>query len=228
MDVSDIEGLGQLAEQTSFRVNERTKHGRLGWTLPPNFERAGAARESKAIAVPQPADIEPAPVATPQFHGADVVCYSELMAQLRDRVGHLGVRYLDFDKLAGFAEGLSGKCFGPAQVKRLGVDKLFDAIRAAGLRLRIEEDSEQTQKMQARIAENFLPRQAKQARMGNHSHPSQKLIDGVLGYLANKEGGLTLLNIAVKQARANLARRTAAPSLTIVNGGRKRGVSKYR
>jgi hypothetical protein len=205
MAMSDLDDLEQLAEQTSVRVNERTKHG-LGWALPPNFERAAAARESKAIAIPQPADIEPAPVATSQFHGAEVVCYSELITQLRDRVGQIGVRYLDFDKLAGFAEGLSGKVFGSAQVKRLAVDKLFDAIRAAGLRLRIEEDPEQTQKMQARIAENFLPRQASQARPGYRCF-SNKMIDGVLNHLANRKGGMARLNAAVKQARSNSARR---------------------
>jgi hypothetical protein len=141
--------------------------------------------------------------------GELVTCYTELIQRLRDRVGQLEVRYLDFDKLAGFAEGLSGKVFGGAQVKRLGIEKMFDAIRAAGLRLRIEEDPEQTQKMQARIAENFNPRQAKQARPGNRSHLSNALIDEVLSYLANKTGGLTVLNAAAKEARSNCAPRAA-------------------
>jgi hypothetical protein len=138
-----------------------------------------------------------------------VTCYSELIERLRDRVGQLEVRYLDFDKLAGFAEGLTGKAFGAAQIKRLAVDKLFDAIRAAGLRLRVEEDPEQTEKMKARIAENFLPRQATQARMGNRSHLSNKIIDEVLSHLANKKGGLCQLRAAVKEARSNMARHGA-------------------
>ena len=141
--------------------------------------------------------------------GELVTCYTELIQRLRDRVGQLEVRYLDFDKLAGFAEGLTGKAFGQSQVKRLGPEKLFDAISAAGLRLRIEEDPEQTAKMQARIAENFLPRQATQARMNNHSHPSNKMVDGVLSYLASTKGGLTQLNDAVKEARSNWARHAA-------------------
>ena len=57
----------------------------------------------KVIAIPQSA-IEPPQAAAPQFQGAEVVCYSELIERLRDRVGDLGVRYLDFDKLAGFAK----------------------------------------------------------------------------------------------------------------------------
>jgi hypothetical protein len=206
--VSDLEDLEEIAGQTSSRANGKFG-GLFGWAHSPTIERASAARESKAIAVLQPAAIEPPPIATPQFQAAEIVCYSELIASLRDRVGQLGVRYLDFDKLASFAEGLTGKAFGAAQVKRLGVDKLFDALRAAGLRLRIEEDPEQTAKMKARIEQNFNPRQVTQARMGNRSHLSNKMIDEVLNYLANRKGGLTVLNAAVKEARSNMARHGA-------------------
>jgi hypothetical protein len=141
--------------------------------------------------------------------GELITCYTELIQRLRDRVGQLEVRYLDFDKLAGFAEGLTGKVFGPSQVKRLGPEKMFDAIRAAGLRLRIEEDPEQLEKMRKQIAENCQPRQGNQARMGNRSHLCSKTIDDVLNYLANKKGGLTVLNDAVKEARSNWARHAA-------------------
>jgi hypothetical protein len=211
MPVSDlVDDLEEMAERTSDRVNGRTTG--FVWSIPPHIERASAAREHKAIAVPQPADIEPAPPAEPHFQAAEVVCYSELIDVLRDRVGQLGVRYLDFDKLACWAEGLTGKAFGSAQIKRLAVDKVFDALRAAGLRLRVEEDPEQAQKMRSRIAENFLPRQARQARMGNRSNLSGKIIDDVLNHLANKKGGLTRLNAALKQARSNIARHAALAS----------------
>jgi hypothetical protein len=100
-----------------------------------------------------------------------VTTYSELIGVIRDQVGALGVRYQDFDALVDFAPGLTGKAFGPSQVKRLGSEKLFDALRGAGLRLRVEQDPEQLEKMRKRIAENFLPRQRNQARMNNHSSP---------------------------------------------------------
>ena len=138
-----------------------------------------------------------------------VTCYAELIQSLRNRLGELGVRYLDFHTLCQFPDGLTGKCLGPSQVKRFGIEKFFDAIRGAGLRIRLEEDPEQTAKMRQHIAENFSPRQANQARPGNHSHPSNKLIDDVLSYLANKRGGLTQLNRAVKEARSNWGRRAA-------------------
>jgi hypothetical protein len=139
-----------------------------------------------------------------------VTSYSEMVAAIRDRVGSvLEIAYVDFDDLCGFASGLSGKVFGPSQVKRLGPEKMFDAIRGVGLRIRFEEDPEQLARMLERVARNYSPRQANQARMGNRSHLSNQLIDEVLNYLANKKGGLTVLQAAVKKARSNSARRAA-------------------
>lgn len=102
---------------------------------------------------------------------AEITSYTEAIEVMRARVGQLEMRYQDFDELAGFPAGLSGKVFGLAQVRRLGPEKMFDAIRALGMRIRLEVDPEQTAKMQARIADNFNPRQANQARMNNHASP---------------------------------------------------------
>jgi hypothetical protein len=93
-----------------------------------------------------------------------ITSYTELMALIQAQVGALGLKLTDFDDLAGFPAGLSGKVFGLLQVKRLGPEKMFDAIRAAGLRLRLEVDPEQEAKMKTRISENYNPRQAMQAR----------------------------------------------------------------
>lgn len=94
----------------------------------------------------------------------EATSYNELVAGIQAQVETLGLKLKDFDDLAGFPEGLSGKVFGMLQVKRLGPEKLFDAIRAAGLRLRLEVDPEQQAKMKERISANYLPRQANQAR----------------------------------------------------------------
>lgn len=102
---------------------------------------------------------------------AEATSYTELMGVIQGHVENLGLRLADFDDLAGFPSGLSGKVFGMLQVKRLGPEKMFDAIRAAGLRLRIEVDPEQRAKMELRISENYNPRQANQARRGNHASP---------------------------------------------------------
>lgn len=138
-----------------------------------------------------------------------VTSYTELIDGIKGRLAELGIRYQDFDKLAGFAEGLTGKAFGPSQVKRLGPEKMFDALRAAALRIRIEPDAEQLERLQKQISENCQVRRADQARPNNHCHLSGKLIDDVLGYLANRKGGLTELKKAVKQARSNQGRRGA-------------------
>jgi hypothetical protein len=136
----------------------------------------------------------------------EVTGYNEAIAALPGRLANLNIRYEDFDDLCFFPAGLTGKCLGPSQVKRFGIEKFFDALRGAGLRIRLEEDPEQTERMLKRIAENYNPRQAYQARPNNHSHPSNKMVESVLNYLANKKGGLTRLNDAVKMAYSNRAR----------------------
>jgi hypothetical protein len=211
---SDIDELEQIASQADKHGNTRSNRGGrggprslFGWSTAPSIERAKAAHVvEEPIVAKECAEPEKAVSIIHIFAGADVTSYSELIGVIRTRVGQLGVRYLDFDQLACFAEGLSGKIFGPAQIKRLGIEKMFDALRAAGLRLRIEEDPEQTAKMQARIAENYSPRQAQQARPNNDSNMSNATIDKVLSNLANRKGGLTRLRAAVKEARSNMAR----------------------
>lgn len=101
----------------------------------------------------------------------EVTSYTELIRGVDARRIELGIRQQDFEKLAGLSEGLAGRVFGPAQVKRLGPEKLFDVIRAAGLKLRLEPDPVMLARMQKQIAENCVPMQANQARNGNHSSP---------------------------------------------------------
>jgi hypothetical protein len=216
MGASDLE---EIASQTDIHGNTRSNRGGrggprglFGFGLSPSIERASAARERKAVAIESPKPEAATPV-THLFFGSEAVSYSELINAIRDRVGQLGIRYEDFDVLAGFAPGLTGKAFGPSQAKRLGSEKLFDALRAASLKIRIEPDEQQLAKMQKQMAENCQPRQANQARMNNRNHlrPSEPLIDRVLKHLANStNGGLARLNKAVKQARSNHARRTIA------------------
>jgi hypothetical protein len=205
---SDIEELEQIARQSDIRVNERGRRGKFGWAIPPNIERASAAREVEEEVKPCAAPEVAKPVIR-LFFGSEATSCSELINAIRDRVGQLGIRYEDFDSLADFPDGLTGKVLGPAQAKRLGPEKMFDALRAASLKIRVEPDEQQLAKMQKQMAENCQPRQANQARMNNRNHlrPSQQLIDRVLTHLANNtNGGLALLNDAAKKARSNWAR----------------------
>lgn len=120
---------------------------------------------------------------------ADVTSYTELIGSINAEVQRLAMRSIDFDELCGFAPGLWGKVSGLLQVKRLGPEKLFDALRGAGLKIRIEVDQEQQAKMVKRIAENFNPRQANQARPGHASSPaSSAVLSRVFKPLARKGG----------------------------------------
>lgn len=140
---------------------------------------------------------------------AEVTSYTELIGAIQARIGELGIRYEDFDVLAGFAPGLSGKVFGPSQVKRLGPEKLFDAMRAASLKIRAEPDAEQLAKMQKQMAENCQVRQTNQARMGNHASPiSVHLRDRVYGHFLKEARKKRWVRTSAKQ-RSDHARMMA-------------------
>lgn len=117
----------------------------------------------------------------------DVTSYTELIAGINAQREALGVRMSDFDDLAGFPAGLTGKAFGMLQVKRLGPEKLFDAIRAAGLRIKLEVDPDQVEKMKQRISENYNPRQSNQARANNHASTiSTQVLSRAFGHVLRK------------------------------------------
>jgi hypothetical protein len=208
---SDLTELEQIAAQTSIHGNTRSNRGEggwrgslFGWSAAPNIERASPARERNVVAIESPKPEEATPV-THLFFGCEAASYSELINAIRDRVGQLGIRYQDFDVLAGLPDGMTGKALGPSQAKRLGPEKLFDTLRAASLKIRIEPDEQQLAKMKNQMAENCQPRQANQARKSNRNHarPSEVLIQRVLNYLCNTRGGLARLNNAVNKARDN-------------------------
>jgi hypothetical protein len=140
-----------------------------------------------------------------------VTCYREALPPIRDSVGAvLKIAYADFDQLAGWSDGMAGKIFGASQVRRLGIQKFFDALRAAGLRIRYEEDPEQTAKMLELVAKkDYEPRNDRQARMNNRSNLSNKLVDEVLNHLAEQRHGQAVLIGALKKARSNRSRRSA-------------------
>lgn len=133
----------------------------------------------------------------------EITSYTELIAGINAQREALGVRMSDFDDLAGFPAGLTGKAFGMLQVKRLGPEKLFDAIRAAGLRIRLEEDPEQAEKMRTRIATNYNPSQQNQARAGHASTtPSSAVLTRVFKAMG-RNGGKARWHRKSKQERSD-------------------------
>lgn len=170
--MSDLEGLEQVAAQTSIPFNHRTSNGRGGfaWSIGPNIERVFVQRPKAEVLPTVPKPITSAPVASDAAAlDLAITTYSELITAIDARRRAKQVRQLDFDELAGWALGLSGKVFAPIPTKKIGLEKCFDALRAVGLRIRIEVDPEQDRKMNERIAEKFLPMNVGQARFGNTS-----------------------------------------------------------
>jgi excisionase family DNA binding protein len=149
--------------------------------------------------------------------------YTELIVGIQARLGELGIRYEDFDELAGFAPGLSGKVFGPAQVKRLGPEKLFDALRAASLKLKVEPDPEQLEKMRKQMAEKCQTRQANQARPQNQASPvSSALLSRCFKHLSRK-GNQKRWKRVSKKDRSEHARM-----MGMASGKKRRKIAKRR
>lgn len=111
----------------------------------------------------------------------DVTSYTELIAAIDAGRVEMGLRHLDFEELIGVTQGHWGKAAGMLQVKKLGIEKIFDAMCGAGLRMKIEVDPSGRAKMLARCAENFNPMQANQARPRHSSTlPSSAVLTRVL------------------------------------------------
>jgi len=204
--------LEEIAEHTAFIAATRSARGKLANRrgLADNILRAASHVERAKPERPPETEPAPAPPAPPApiAAAAPVTSYTEAIEVVRARLGErLGISYENFDTLCTFPAGLTGKCLGPSQVKRFGLEKFFDAIRGAGLRIRFEEDPEQTAMILDRIKNNFRPRRADQARPCNTSHPSAKTIDAVLTFLTRRKGGLSRLNTAVREARSVIAVR---------------------
>lgn len=140
---------------------------------------------------------------------AEATSYTEAMAVIQSHVEGMGLRLTDFDDLAGFPSGLSGKVFGMLQVKRLGPEKLFDAMRAAGLRFRIEIDPEQRAKMLKRIAENYNPRQANQARACHAATTPSSAVLGRVFKAMGRVGGKRRWHKKTKEEISNHMRMMA-------------------
>lgn len=111
----------------------------------------------------------------------DVTSYTELIAGIDAGRVEMGLRHLDFEVLIGVTQGHWGKAAGMLQVKKLGIEKIFDALRGAGLMMRLEVDPEQRAKMVARCADNFNPMHANQARPRHSSTlPSTPVLNRVM------------------------------------------------
>jgi hypothetical protein len=124
--------------------------------------------------------------------------YESLIEVCRQRADELAISREGIDVLSGCAPGLAGKILGHRQIKKLGPTTLKPILQVLGLKLLVIEDDREAS-LTLSIRE---PVKSSQQRFGNISRLTPKLLEAT-------------------------PQPVGTPSLTIVNGGRKRGVTKY-
>jgi hypothetical protein len=160
MDARALEGIEEIAEQTSLRVNKRTRRGKFGWGVSPNIARASVAREKKKAPktaktrvpkkkAPRPITAKSPPsAARAAAVGRLFTDYRTLIETCRVRCDQLGVSRLELDRLAGLPAGYSGKLLGrdgcgPRQ-KRAWPVSLDLMLSALGLQVILVENEAAT------------------------------------------------------------------------------------
>lgn len=152
----------------------------------------------------------------------EVTSYTELIAAIEAGRIEMSVRQLDFERLISVTQGHWGKAAGMLQVKKLGIEKIFDALRGAGLRIRIEVDPDQRAKMLARCTLKFNPMQANQSRPRHSSSmPSSAVLTRVLRPLARIGG-------KARWAKKTKAERSAHMKMMVMARELKRRERKRR
>jgi hypothetical protein len=137
--VSDLEYLGDLAEQTRHGRNFKSANvvGRYnrGWAISPAFERAKAARPAKPV--PPPAIIEtPIEVATPAPSALpEITDYQSLISCLRARADGLQISRESISELAGLPDRYAAKVLSLSSVKRVGMISLGPLLSALSIKL---------------------------------------------------------------------------------------------
>lgn len=138
-----------------------------------------------------------------------VTSYTELIASIDAARIEMGLRHLDFEELIGVTQGHWGKATGMLQVKRLGIEKIFDALRGAGLLIFVKVDQDQRAKMLARSSERFNPMQANQARPRHSAtKASAAILSRILKPFARDGGKARWANKSAKE-RSEHARMMA-------------------
>src|ERR1700730_7664731 len=126
MDARALEGIEEIAEQTSLRVNERSRRGKFGWGVSPNIARASVAREQKKAPqkkaprkrvskkkTPKPISAKSPPsAARAAAVGQLFTSYSTLIETCRVRCDQLELSRAELDRLSGLPDGYSSKLLG--------------------------------------------------------------------------------------------------------------------
>lgn len=159
IDAHNLGNLEEVAEQSSLRVNERSRRGNFGWNVSPNIERAAVQREKKKspkpIAAKQPrveSVANPPTVST--CIARPVTGYKGLVETCRQRATELALSRLEIDRLAGLPTGYSAKLLGKddgvPRKKKIWPSSLEAILGTLGLQIIIIEDHAATSRTHSR------------------------------------------------------------------------------
>jgi hypothetical protein len=177
---SDLADLEEVAEQTSVRVNERTKRGKRGWAISPNIGHAAVQREKKKapkpIATKQPTvESAASPPTVSTCIARPVTGYQGLVETCRQRATELALSRLELDRLSGLPIGYSAKLLGKdngvPRKKKMWPASLEAILGALGLQIIIIEDHAAT----SRTLSRRMPVAHAQQRFDNKSNSAPKL-----------------------------------------------------
>jgi hypothetical protein len=151
MDARALDGIEEIAEQTSIRVNEGARRGGKGYRFcrSPNLEHTAVQREKKKAPKPIAAKRPPVEsVANPPTVSTciarPVTGYKGLVETCRQRATELALSRLEIDRLAGLPTGYSAKLLGKDDAvprkKRMWPASLEAILGTLGLQIIIIED----------------------------------------------------------------------------------------
>ena len=129
--MGDLEGLEEIAQQRSIRVNHLSRRVGFGWSVSPNIERAAVKRENEKPTKPVATSLPPPPppaASAPSMMTEPVTGYTELIGVIRAQIGAMGVKYADFDAIA--------RCDRPKQREQGGVVSVPHRIARVPVHLR--------------------------------------------------------------------------------------------
>jgi hypothetical protein len=100
---------------------------------------------------------------SPDFGFAVVDDHNKLLAAIRRRIAELDVSYETVEYLSGIQSGYLSKITAEPPPKRVCPFTWFVVLRALGLRVRLEEDSDLVEKLRPRWTKRKLTKKAKLA-----------------------------------------------------------------
>jgi hypothetical protein len=175
MDARALEGIDEIAEQTSIRVNERHHRGTLGWSISPNIERAASHCEKKKAAPPDrppaarpAAPLQQSPRPGEQLAPVPIRSMADLLTALRASRDELQITHETIDEIAGWPSGYAGKIFSPTPIKNLGWLSFGLALNVFGKMLLLVDDPEQIR----RVKDRWTPRE-RPSRPSKNSAPCE-------------------------------------------------------